>query len=214
MSGDVTVVFVKTTGHILAAVTRQGGGQKAVKLKELASPRLHVRHFHSTTTGTGAAVTTKTGEIDVSLEPNEQHLKTAVAAIPDRMRGKDLIETPRSFFVKDPTIPSVETDRLIRPPELVTIQLTSSNTINLKPSSGDFGAKKINVWAQLQGPSLDAPPIIFEKTIEPEIAAGGGPKAIKEIDLDFGPNVPSGRLVLLALVEFFDPIISVVERST
>jgi hypothetical protein len=134
MTDKMTLLFIKHTSHILAAVTRNADPTAKISAEELARGGLLVRGL----VGSDAQFEVPPGELDIAtvdLEPT-------------------LLLQPRAFFIDEDQEPPLP---IISGATVNTVTLTAT-TVTVKPDNTPV-LNDTNVWVLITGGNLTQPQI-------------------------------------------------------
>jgi hypothetical protein len=148
MSGKATVLFVKETGHIVAALTKAADGAESSK-EQLVSSEFLMRRLRS-------------AEVAGTPDGLEFHLDVASLGTAQLDQQLGLLKSPRSFAIDDPNKPTV----------IVALPTSGTTQINLEVAGSTLVAptfdgksltvqfannhvvtavtEKLSIWAQVE----------------------------------------------------------------
>jgi len=137
MTDQMTVLFVKHTGHVLAVVTRNADPKGKISAENLARGGLLVRGF------TANAATNTTGNEQFKVLPEELDVMTVDL-------DSALLLQPRAFIIDD--------GQPVQTPN-VTVPNVSLSLTNVTVTLGAAVTEETKVWVQVDGGNLAEPRI-------------------------------------------------------
>jgi hypothetical protein len=179
MTNQMTVLFVKHTGHVLAAVTRNADPSSQITAEDLARGGLLVRGF-------AVNLPTTTGNEQFNVMPEELGVITLNF-------NRTILLKPRTFSIAD--------EQPVQTPTAPVLSLaltTGSVEVSLGTAPTDRVTKETNVWVQIDGGNLDEP-----RTEQGAIAVNQSSATLQLDPLDTGRTY-----YVLALVAGREPFVT------
>jgi hypothetical protein len=135
MSGKVLLLYVKETGHVLAALTVAADLGEDVKAEALAGAALSVRYASA---------------LPISLGPTKIFVAADQLLVMTADYDADIMADPRAFFVEE-----VDGQKKVSPLDQLTA-VTAANQgftqVRVSEASPGTVADEVKVWIQLAGP--------------------------------------------------------------